>query len=241
MRPKLVFCGPTLTPADRPQEAGLIFLPPALQGSFLRAVKRYDPQSILLIDGGFQSEPAVRHKEILWTIDRGIAVLGAASMGALRAAELAPHMQGFGLIYRWYRRFALVPDDAVAVQHGPEELGFAAVTQSLVDLRLTLRDGARRGAIDAALRQALEAASTRMDFRERSMAGVIAAVVPERERAAVEAALALLPRQQKRRDALTALAALRDGRHAPARAIADLPMTRVFAAELEDAGWPPPC
>lgn len=241
MGPKLVFCGPTLPPADRPQEAGLIFLPPALQGSFLRAVKRYDPQSILLIDGGFQSEPAVRHREILWTIDRGIAVLGAASMGALRAAELAPHMQGFGLIHRWYRRFALVPDDAVAVQHGPEELGFTAVTQSLVDLRLTLRDGARRGAIDAALRHALEAVAMRMDFRERSMASVLAAALPETERAAVEAALAPLLRQQKRRDALAALSALRDGRHAPARTIADLPMTRVFAAELEDAGWPPPC
>ena len=28
-------------------------------------------------------------------------------------------MIGVGLIFRWYRRFALLPDDAVAVLYGP--------------------------------------------------------------------------------------------------------------------------
>jgi hypothetical protein len=36
----------------------------------------------------FDSTPAVLHKEILWAMDRGVGVSGAASMGALRAAEL---------------------------------------------------------------------------------------------------------------------------------------------------------
>ena len=48
------------------------------------------PRQSLIIDGSFQSQPAVRHKEILWALSRGIPVIGAASMGALRAAELYP-------------------------------------------------------------------------------------------------------------------------------------------------------
>ena len=56
-----------------------------------------------LIDGYFDGVPAVAHKEILWALDQGIRVLGAASMGALRAAELAPFgMEGVGAIWRDY-------------------------------------------------------------------------------------------------------------------------------------------
>lgn len=240
MRPKLVFCGPTLPSADRPDEQGLIFLPPALQGSFLDAVRLYDPQAILLIDGGFQSAPAVRHKEILWAVGRGIAVLGAASMGALRASELAPHMQGYGLIYRWYRRYPLTPDDAVAVLHGPAEVNFAPATDSLVDLRMTFRNALRQGAITAATHGALDDTARRLNFRDRSLAHIVLEALPERARDAARTALATSMIQQKRRDALVALAALRKGHYAPPSRLADLPVTRVFAAELESASWPLP-
>ncbi len=240
MRPKLVFCGPTLPPDDRPADAGLVFMPPALQGSFLRAVKDYDPQAILLIDGGFQSAPAVRHKEILWTIGRGIPVLGAASMGALRAAELAPYMQGFGLIYRWYRRFPLAPDDAVAVLHGPAEVNFAPVTDALIDLRRTLRRALRTGRIGEDTCRALDEVAQRLNFRDRLFDRVIAEAVPVEAGNAVRASLAQSLVRQKRMDALVALAALRDGTYSQSLKFEGLPLTRVFAAELEDAGWPSP-
>ncbi len=71
MRPKLVFTGPTLSQAEALQIVDAICLPPAVQGSIVAAVQRFDPGSILVIDGGFQSEPAVRHKEILWALSRG--------------------------------------------------------------------------------------------------------------------------------------------------------------------------
>lgn len=235
MKPKLVFCGPTLPPEDRPSEAGLIFLPPAVQGAVITAVERFDPQAILLIDGGFQSVPAVRHKEILWAIDRGVAVLGAASMGALRAAELFPHMQGFGLIYRWYRRYALTPDDAVAVLHGPEEVNFAAVTETHVDLTMTFRTAYRRGLFSAATRDALDDAARRLNFRDRTLAHVVAEAVPEVAREEMFGVLAAARSQQKRKDALQAMAALRSNRFRPAKPLPGLPMTRVFAAELAEA------
>ena len=79
----------------------------------------------MLIDGLFDASPAVRHKELLQLMARGVPVIGAASMGALRAAELAPFgMIGVGRIFTAYAAGALVGDDEVALLHGPEELGW---------------------------------------------------------------------------------------------------------------------
>ena len=166
----VVFLGPTLSPAEARDVLDAVYLPPAAQGSIVRAVQRFDPVAILIIDGSFQGEPAVRHKEILWALSRGTPVVGAASMGALRAAELFPHMRGVGLIYRWYRRFAFAPDDAVAVLYGPPEVNSAALTLALVDLLMTFRAAERRGLISHDFRQRLDAAARRLNFRERTMA-----------------------------------------------------------------------
>ena len=70
-----------------PPATELAVLPPAARGDLYRAALA-GPQVIGLIDGYFDGVPAVAHKEILWALDQGIRVLGAASMGALRAAEL---------------------------------------------------------------------------------------------------------------------------------------------------------
>lgn len=48
------------------------------------------PAVIGVIDGVFEVVPTVWHKEILWVMARGVPVYGAASIGAQRAAELAP-------------------------------------------------------------------------------------------------------------------------------------------------------
>src|SRR6185503_3993378 len=91
---------------------------------------------IALIDGYFERMAAVWHKEILLALERGIAVWGAASMGALRAAELAPFgMVGVGTIYRAFARGDLVADDEVAVAHLPAEQGYRSISDALVNLR----------------------------------------------------------------------------------------------------------
>ena len=228
---KLVFVGPSLHRDDKRPSEDVVFLPPAIQGSILTAVARYEPTAILLIDGGFEGVAAVRHKEILWAVAQGIPVMGAASMGALRAAELAPWMQGVGLIYRWYRRFKLAPDDAVAVQHGPGEVGFAAVTDALVDLRLTFRHAARQGFISKLLARQLETTALRQHFRDRTLANVVASVVHTKDAHDVKQLLSSNYVSQKRADALKALAILQDDAQHPAQPVPDLPITRVFAEE----------
>lgn len=174
--PAIVFLGPTLRMAEARQFADAVYLPPAAQGSIIQAVRLHQPRAILIIDGLFQSEPAVRHKEILWALDQGIPVLGAASMGALRAAELHRFgMTGIGLVYRWYRRWHGAPDDAVAVVHTPPELGAEALTVALIDLLMTIKRAGRQGAVTAGQAALLAQEARRRNFRDRDIAAIAAA------------------------------------------------------------------
>ncbi len=237
MRPPVVFLGPTLALAEARKILDAVYLLPATQGSIVRAVQRYDPAVILIVDGTFQGEPAVRHKEILWALSRGVPVVGAASMGALRAAELFPHMQGVGLIYRWYRRFAFLPDDAVAVLHGPPEVNCAPLTLAAVDLRMTFRRAERSGAISRELRIRLDDAARRLNFRDRTMGRIVAEALPADP--AAQELLSLLGSmlvEQKKRDALEALLLVQRGAlTAPPHAVRFV-MTTAFARDLEHAG-----
>src|SRR5215212_2065593 len=95
--PVCVFLGPTLPLDVATCHLDAEYFGPAEQGSVYDVVQRFKPGIIVLIDGAFARVPAVRHKEILFALSRGIDVHGAASMGALRAAELAPFgMKGHG-------------------------------------------------------------------------------------------------------------------------------------------------
>src|SRR5690606_24942574 len=90
------------------------------------------------IDGYFEHVPSVWHKEILWAMQEGIHVYGAASMGALRAAELAAFgMVGVGAIYEAYATNALEDDDEVAVAHASAEEGYRPLSNAMVDVRAT--------------------------------------------------------------------------------------------------------
>ncbi|CAN5873921.1 hypothetical protein BH11MYX2_BH11MYX2_40790 [soil metagenome] len=140
MKRTLVYVGPTLSLAEvaRLLPSALV-QPPAAVGDLLRLVlgpARERPARIAIIDGYFERMAAVWHKEILRAIEVGIEVWGASSMGALRAAELAPFgMRGVGAIYKAFERGTLTCDDEVAVAHLPQEYGYKATSVALVDLR----------------------------------------------------------------------------------------------------------
>jgi hypothetical protein len=152
------------------------FLPPARQGDAFRAVRTYRPRAIGLIDGVFLDVPAVWHREILWALSEGVHVFGAASMGALRAAELAPFgMRGVGAIFSAYRagvwpgdEATFEDDDEVAVIHAPAAAGGATMSDPMVDLRASLDAAEAAGVIDGATRNALVAAMKSLHFPDRS-------------------------------------------------------------------------
>ena len=113
--------------------------------------------AIGIIDGVFDHVPSVWHKEVLWAMSEGIHVFGSASMGALRAAELAAFgMIGVGEIFRNYQNGSLEDDDEVAVVHGTREDGFCAMSDAMVNIRQTLLRAENDRVLDPAVRAALE-------------------------------------------------------------------------------------
>jgi hypothetical protein len=165
----VVFLGPTLKNESARKLLAASYLPPAEQGSIYRAVQQFQPHTIALIDGVFAKAPAVRHKEILWALNEGIAIYGAASMGALRAAELSEYgMIGYGLVYRWYRATPFADDDEVAVAMAPNEFGAQPLSEALINMRLTLRHAERSGLVERADRVSLENLARSIHFLNRT-------------------------------------------------------------------------
>jgi hypothetical protein len=166
----LVYVGPTLPAAEvlRLLPAATV-MPPAAVGDVLRATRRRGVTRIAIIDGYFERMAAVWHKEILVALAKGIAVWGAASMGALRAAELAPFgMRGVGHIYRDYARGALVADDEVAIAHLPAEYGYQATSDALVNIRFGLARAVKQRIIDEPTRARLVELARSRFYRDRS-------------------------------------------------------------------------
>ena len=129
----ILFAGPSLWGSALPLPPGSICARRPRCGDVLRAAAER-PAAIGLVDGLFETGPSVWHKEILAAMALGVPVLGAASLGALRAAELdGLGMIGIGAIYAGYRDGRLTRDDAVMVSHAPAALGHRPLTVALVD------------------------------------------------------------------------------------------------------------
>jgi len=135
-----VFLGPSLPYTEAEKILSADYFPPASRGDIYRIIAS-GVRTIVLIDGVFHSTRSVWQREILDALGDGIEVLGASSMGALRAAELHPFgMAGHGTIFEWYKNGLIEGDDEVALCHGPEELEFCALSEPLVNIRRTLQN-----------------------------------------------------------------------------------------------------
>jgi hypothetical protein len=163
-----IFTGPTLRPEEGLNELEAIYLPPVAQGDVFRLARR-QPKAIGIIDGYFDQVPAVWHKEILWAMAQGIHVYGSASMGALRAAELAPFgMEGVGAIFESFRDGVLEDDDEVAVAHGPAESGYCQMSDAMVNIRATLAKAEAESVLTPATHAELVRIAKRLFYPGRS-------------------------------------------------------------------------
>jgi hypothetical protein len=202
----VVFLGPTLPCRDAEGLIDAEFRPPAGRGDIYRAF-RDGFDTIVLIDGEFHARPAVWQREIADVISEGAAVHGAASMGALRAAELHSFgMIGHGRIFAWYRDGVLDADDEVALIYGPAELGYPALSEPLVNIRATLA-ATVPDILDAAEHDRLIARMRAMPFPERSFDALLAAA-PATQGAALAGFLSRHRVDLKRQDAVDALGAV---------------------------------
>jgi len=166
MRSAVVFLGPSL---DRESALAILpadYRPPAARGDIAEAV-REGAGVIGLIDGVFFQECSVGHREVLAALKAGVRVVGASSMGALRAAELHTlGMEGVGEVYRMYRDGILVSDDEVALAFDPDS--GIALSEPLVNIRATLGRAEEEGILDPATRGALLAAALSLYYPDRT-------------------------------------------------------------------------
>ncbi|WP_338098930.1 TfuA-related McrA-glycine thioamidation protein [Methanolapillus africanus] len=159
MTKTVVFLGPTL---DLESAKSLFsenvlptieFLPPASRGDIEKAAKG-GAQFICLIDGVFFEQCSVGHREILHVLRDGIFVMGASSMGALRASEMETFgMVGIGTVFSLYKNKTIESDDEVAVVCDP--FSNAALSEALVNIRATLDKAAIENILSNAERNAL--------------------------------------------------------------------------------------
>jgi hypothetical protein len=207
--PIWVFVGPSLPPSARPASNDFVWRPPAMAGDALEAIEA-GPRAVVLLDGLFDLYPAIRHKELLALMAEGVPVIGGASMGALRAAELHPFgMIGVGAIFQAYVSGRLVGDDEVALLHGPQEMDWAALTVPLVNVRATLVRAVRERVLATEAARGLRAVATGVFFQDRTWATVIDAARDELPAEAIERFAAWVQTgyvDLKRRDALACLA-----------------------------------
>lgn len=144
----VIFTGPSLHPSEAAALLDAEFLPPIKRGD-LGLLNDRKPSIVGIIDGEFYQSLAVTIKEVLAQLDGGIAIYGAASMGALRAVELSRYgMIGVGSVFRLFRKGVLDADDEVALAYSRETC--RAVSDPLVNTRYALRAAVRLGILNRA-------------------------------------------------------------------------------------------
>lgn len=168
-RALIAFLGPSLSAAEARRLAPTVkTLPPICQGDLATVVERANPRGVLIVDGEFGQSMSVWHKEILHALHLGIRVVGASSMGALRAAELDRFgMEGVGAIYAYYRDGWLTSDADVALLYADAEDGYRALTWPLVNVRATVQALTERGELASEDAEAVLRAAAALHFTSR--------------------------------------------------------------------------
>jgi len=207
----IVFLGPSLERSEANMILAAEYRPPAKRGDLLAAA-REGATVIGLIDGVFHQESAVAHREILAAIKQGVKVVGASSMGALRAAEMDTlGMVGIGKIYRMYRSGELESDDEVALVFDPES--GLALSEPLINIRCTLKRALDTRVIGPAAHDALLLSARSLFYPKRTYQAIVSAAgdaLDEKTRDRFLNWVISGACDQKREDAVAALEYIRD-------------------------------
>lgn len=162
----VIFTGPSLHPCEAATLLNATYLPPIKRGD-LTPFLTSKPTKVGIIDGEFYQSLAVTPKEVLALLEAGVAVYGAASMGALRAVELHRYgMIGVGSVFRLFRRGVVNADDEVALVYSSET--YRALSEPLLNTRFALRAAVRRGILIRAEAAKIVSAVKGLYFPERT-------------------------------------------------------------------------
>jgi hypothetical protein len=183
----LVFSGPSITEAEVHRLVTATHAPPIKRGD-LAATDDYEV--IVILDGEFGQNMSVSPKEILAVLERGKTVIGASSMGALRASELDRcGMIGVGWVYDHFRRSAVRRDADVALVYSPFD--FKPMTVPMVDLEYWMEQAATAGLIPERERVLLLKVARKLFFADRTLERLMGALRRADGDHRIEALLAL--------------------------------------------------
>lgn len=165
----ILFGGPSLEGIDFSGKKPVI-LPPASQGDLLRCVKELKPDAVGLLDCELpHRDIPTWHKEIIHTLNLGIPVVGAAAVGAHRAAELEPFgMEGVGSIYKRVYLGELERDDEILGDWENTASGIKKLSLPLVVMRDALSAAEKEGIISKETMKVLTKTAQTLFWRTRT-------------------------------------------------------------------------
>ena len=153
---------------DSHEDVEVIYKRPIKRGDLGLAIKEH-PDIIGIIDGVFHQNSAVGHREILKAINEGITVIGASSMGALRASELdSLGMKGIGYVYEQYATGKVTSDDDVAVMLDSETL--EQLSEPLINMEYTFTKAVEEDIITSKQKDDLLAIAKKTFYPKRNYA-----------------------------------------------------------------------
>jgi hypothetical protein len=160
----VVFVGPSIRANRIPRVLGMEFVPPIRRGD-LSDYEGFD--LVVILDGEFGQNLAVSPKEILRAVNRGQRVVGASSMGALRASELHSFgMIGKGWVFERFARSAVRRDDDVALAYDP--FTWAPVTVPMVNIIYWMESIVSDGLLSPRESRAVVSGARKLFFANRS-------------------------------------------------------------------------
>jgi hypothetical protein len=179
MKRRFAFVGPTVAPSDPIRSLpGVEFRPPARHGSLYRE-SLTSADRVLIVDGIYQQSAPIRHQEILAHIQTGVHVSGAASMGALRAAELSSYgMAGSGEVFYRVADGRISDDAEVAVVHAGAEDGFRPLGVAMISLQVACEELEQTGEVSARDAARVVELARSLHFTERSWSALAASAAP---------------------------------------------------------------
>nr|WP_223215885.1 TfuA-like protein [Rhizobium herbae] len=166
--PPVVFLGPSAPASDILSILpDAIIRPPARRGD-LYAYRILKHEFFLIIDGAFGNVLSISPREVVDVVRDGAVVVGASSMGALRAADCFPAgAHGAGIIFRLFKDRVISAEDEVAVLFR-EDLPFPPLTEPLINMRIALRRATRKGLVRALDAEKIISAAQSLHFTLRT-------------------------------------------------------------------------
>ncbi|TLX66797.1 MAG: TfuA-related McrA-glycine thioamidation protein [Thaumarchaeota archaeon] len=148
MKEPIVYLGPTLSREEASKILDADYRDPAKKGDFLRLAHASDEKTYVgFIDGVFLHDYPPSPIEVYHLATRkNIELVGASSLGALRAVELEKFgMKGIGKIFQLYKNGIINADDEVAVTfvRGKNILQ----SEAMIDIRFNLFLAYKKGII----------------------------------------------------------------------------------------------